>query len=536
MNVSSFTKISASHMTCSPNETNHPNPTPAAGFLVFSLFSTDTKTAGAGTAIATAIAIAYEYTYISSQYSITETRAATSTTRSETLIQENLNPRYGIDSWTGIDAIPGSLMATPLGMLRGKNAAGEHELHVSQAPPPVCPVDDEAIDLMKKAGVERGDEAGAEAVGANPDVKVLNTRNLDYILKSGLAGGMAGCAAKTVVGPLDRVKILFQTSNPQFARYSTSWFGVARAMQDINRNEGMRGLFKGHSATLLRIFPYAAIKFLAYEQIRAIVIPSRGKETPFRRLISGSLAGITSVFFTYPLEVMRVHLAFETKHGIRASLRRICRQIYNEGRPGVATATATTRATSAPIPPTSSPDGFFTNSPHPPRPVWGLSNFYRGFSPTLLGMLPYAGMSFLTHDTMGDLLRHPILAPYTTIPHSENLTTTTTTTTASSSSSQPQPYKHVQLKASAELFSGAVAGLVSQTSSYPLEVIRRRMQVAGTMGDGHKVGIAETARRIFAEKGFRGFWVGLTIGYMKVVPMVATSFFVYERAKWWLGI
>ncbi|EEH20345.2 hypothetical protein PABG_02604 [Paracoccidioides brasiliensis Pb03] len=535
MNVSAFTKISASHMTCSPNETNHPNPTPAAGFLT-NFDDVTLIAAGAGTAIATAIAIAYEYTYISSQYSITETRAATSTTRSETLIQENLNPRYGIDSWTGIGAIPGSLMATLLGMLRGKNAAGEHELHVSQAPPPVCPVDDEAIDLMKKAGVERGDEAGAEAVGANPDVKVLNTRNLDYILKSGLAGGMAGCAAKTVVGPLDRVKILFQTSNPQFARYSTSWFGVARAMQDINRNEGMRGLFKGHSATLLRIFPYAAIKFLAYEQIRAIVIPSRGKETPFRRLISGSLAGITSVFFTYPLEVMRVHLAFETKHGIRASLRRICRQIYNEGRPGVATATATTRATSAPIPPTSSPDGFFTNSPHPPRPVWGLSNFYRGFSPTLLGMLPYAGMSFLTHDTMGDLLRHPILAPYTAIPHSENLTTTTTTTTASSSSSQPQPYKRVQLKASAELFSGAVAGLVSQTSSYPLEVIRRRMQVAGTMGDGHKVGIAETAGRIFAEKGFRGFWVGLTIGYMKVVPMVATSFFVYERAKWWLGI
>jgi hypothetical protein len=30
---------------------------------------------------------------------------------------------------------------------------------------------------------------------------------------------------------------------------------------------------------------------------------------------------------------------------------------------------------------------------------------------------------------------------------------------------------------------------------------------------------------------FRGFWVGLTIGYVKVVPMVAVSFYVYERAK-----
>jgi solute carrier family 25 protein 16 len=62
------------------------------------------------------------------------------------------------------------------------------------------------------------------------------------------------------------------------------------------------------------------------------------------------------------------------------------------------------------------------------------------------------------------------------------------------------------------------------------------MQVGGAVGDGHRLGIAETARIIWLERGFRGFWVGLTIGYIKVIPMVATSFFVYERLKWSLGI
>jgi solute carrier family 25 protein 16 len=62
------------------------------------------------------------------------------------------------------------------------------------------------------------------------------------------------------------------------------------------------------------------------------------------------------------------------------------------------------------------------------------------------------------------------------------------------------------------------------------------MQVGGAAGDGHRLNMAETARKIWLERGFRGFWVGLTIGYMKVVPMVATSFFVYERMKWYLGI
>jgi solute carrier family 25 protein 16 len=62
------------------------------------------------------------------------------------------------------------------------------------------------------------------------------------------------------------------------------------------------------------------------------------------------------------------------------------------------------------------------------------------------------------------------------------------------------------------------------------------MQVSGAVGDGHRLGLADTARTIWLERGFRGFWVGLTIGYMKVIPMVATSFFVYERLKWSLGI
>lgn len=32
----------------------------------------------------------------------------------------------------------------------------------------------------------------------------------------------------------------------------------------------MRGLFQGHSATLLRIFPYAGIKFMAYDWLERV--------------------------------------------------------------------------------------------------------------------------------------------------------------------------------------------------------------------------------------------------------------------------
>lgn len=121
-------------------------------------------------------------------------------------------------------------------------------------------------------------------------------------------------------------------------------------------------------------------------------------------------------------------------------------------------------------------------------------------------------------------MRIPALAPYTVLPRNER------------SEKQLAPGKPPPLRAWAELSTGAFAGFVSQTVSYPLEVIRRRMQVGGVVGDGHRLTMIEVARSIQADKGFKGFFVGLGIGYVKVIPMVATSFYVYERMKTYFGI
>lgn len=215
-----------------------------------------------------------------------------------------------------------------------------------------------------------------------------------------------------------------------------------------------------------------------------------------------------------------MRLAFETKQSSRSSLVDICRQIYNER---VKPPSTGPKSSSAPPSSAVAAAENVSSTVNSAVPRSGIANFYRGFGPTLLGMLPYAGVSFLTHDTVGDWLRLPAVAPYTTI-------------TETDAKPHKKGYPRPQLTAAAELFSGAVAGLVSQTFSYPLEVVRRRMQVGGAVGDGHRLGIIETARTVVLERGARGFFVGLTIGYIKIVPMTATSFFVYERIKWSLGI
>lgn len=196
-------------------------------------------------------------------------------------------------------------------------------------------------------------------------------------------------------------------------------------------------------------------------------------------------------------------MAFETRRVGGSSFASITRQIYNE---------TPTQAVAQP--------GSSGSAIKAAMPKGKFLNFYRGFAPTMLGMVPYAGMSFLTHDTVGDLFRHPSVAQWTTLPSRKN---------------SPKG-KAAPLRSWAELTAGGLAGMISQTVSYPIEIIRRRMQVGGVVGDGHRMRIGETASLIMREKGVRGFFVGLTIGYVKVIPMVAVSFYVYERAKGWMGI
>lgn len=296
---------------------------------------------------------------------------------------------------------------------------------------------------------------------------------------------------------------------------------MGHAGREIYRQDGPLGLLRGHSATLLRIFPYAGIKFLAYEQVRAVVIPSTDKETHIRRFASGSIAGCISVLFTYPLEVIRVRLAFETRQESKHTLTSICRKIYGERPPihipDVHLNTSSPKATILTTVEVAAAKAVKS------APSYGFINFYRGFTPTLWGMLPYAGASFLAHDSISDLLRRGALFPITTIPQDPK-------------KAAADPYKPAQLVWWAELTSGGLAGFISQTVSYPLEVIRRRMQVGGAIGNGHRLGMAEVAKTIFKESGWRGFFVGLVLGYMKIIPMTATSFYVYERSKKYLGI
>lgn len=169
-------------------------------------------------------------------------------------------------------------------------------------------------------------------------------------------------------------------------------------------------------------------------------------------------------------------------------------QIYREG------ASIPKASASAPSP--LSTNALFSRFP--------IVKFYRGFTVTLMGVVPYAGMSFLTWGFLKSYFAPPPIAGM--------------------SDHRPKPSPLTDLSF------GAIAGAVSQTVSYPFEVVRRRMQVGGLTHPERWMGWSETVRAIWTTRGWKGFYVGLSIGYLKIVPMTAVTFTVWQWGKRVLGV
>lgn len=95
---------------------------------------------------------------------------------------------------------------------------------------------------------------------------------------------------------------------------------------------------------------------------------------------------------------------------------------------------------------------------------------------------------------------------------------------------------------------GALAGLVAQTVTYPLEVTRRRMQTIGLVGSDTALAeignskmsaispptIRETIRYLYTEQGVRGFYKGVTMNWMKGPVAFGISFTTFDFVKTFL--
>ncbi|XP_015919325.1 mitochondrial coenzyme A transporter SLC25A42 [Parasteatoda tepidariorum] len=281
-----------------------------------------------------------------------------------------------------------------------------------------------------------------------------------HFLASLLAGGVAGAVAKTTIAPLDRTKINFQITNKHYSLKEALKFIV-----DSCRTSGFFSLWRGNSATMARIIPYASIQFASHEQLKHVLhveTHDERRSNPGKSFLAGSLAGVVSTTCTYPLDLARARMAVTHK------------EMYN-------------------------------SLTHVFMKTWkteGCATMYRGYAPTLLGVIPYSGTGFFTYETLKRL-------------HSER--------------TNDRPIHPTE-----RLVYGAMSGLLGQSASYPLDIVRRRMQTASLTG-GLYATIRSTISIIIKEEGvIKGLYKGLSLNWIKGPIAVGISFTTFDITQTFL--
>jgi solute carrier family 25 phosphate transporter 23/24/25/41 len=263
------------------------------------------------------------------------------------------------------------------------------------------------------------------------------------------AGGIAGCASRTLTAPLEKIKIQAQVTGKSA--------GAFRSLAKMVRLGNVRGAWQGNMTNCLRVFPYSGLVCVFYSQSLKVLPADNEMDVmePVWRALGGGFAGAAATTITYPLDVIRAKLTVATAGGDHGMVS-TAKSIVAKG--GV-------------------------------RGLWG------GLGATLLAVAPFVGLQQASYDVMKlTLIDKGLASP------------------------------------SVGFFTacGVASGLTAQTIVYPLDVLRRRIQVEGVESSWARLYTLPALRRVVQTDGFRGLFAGLIPTYMKVAPAVATSLVVRD--------
>ncbi|KFG64043.1 mitochondrial carrier superfamily protein [Toxoplasma gondii RUB] len=177
-----------------------------------------------------------------------------------------------------------------------------------------------------------------------------------------LRGALAGSCAKTVVYPLDRLKMHLQVKAAATGQ-AFQLSGAVSVLKNMASSEqgGVRALWRGNGSAFIRAFPYSGFSFYSFERYNLYLRSQAPSWPKLCQLGAGSAAGMTATLLTYPLDVLNTRMAV-TAH--RLSYAEVSLWKFE-----------------------------------------GFRSLFRGISATALGIVPYAGISFCAFETLKDECR-----------------------------------------------------------------------------------------------------------------------------------
>lgn len=163
------------------------------------------------------------------------------------------------------------------------------------------------------------------------------------------AGAIAGIISRTFCAPLEMISTVIMCGKG-------GGEGLLKSLTHVWNTEGLKGLFKGNGANILKVAPSRGLQFLVYETVKRWMIAGGAVLTPQARLFAAGVAGMAAAAVVYPLDVAKTLLT-----------------LYPDRCKGVTSAL-----------------GYAAKS----------GGLYRGLGPTLVAMFPYVGVEFMVYETL----------------------------------------------------------------------------------------------------------------------------------------
>ncbi|KAJ2376164.1 carnitine transporter, partial [Coemansia sp. RSA 2607] len=148
------------------------------------------------------------------------------------------------------------------------------------------------------------------------------------------AGGFSAIPTTALMAPMERIKCTLQVSSGSGS--GAAYKGPADAALGIIRTGGVRSLFKGTCATLLRDVPGSVAYFGAYELIKkALTSQSAGQGaiSPAAIVAAGGLAGMANWAVAIPPDVLKSRLQ-TAPEGRYAGVRQVFVEMMRTEGPG----------------------------------------------------------------------------------------------------------------------------------------------------------------------------------------------------------
>ena len=188
-----------------------------------------------------------------------------------------------------------------------------------------------------------------------------------------MIGGVSAAVSKTLVAPIERVKLLLQVQDASTQiKVEDRFNGIGDCFSRVIKEQGFGSLWRGNLANVLRYFPTQALNFAFKDTIKATFKVAKDAPQYVKfgtNIASGGMAGSLSLTLVYSLDFARTRLANDAKG--KGGERQ-----FN----GLVDVYAKTLKTD------------------------GIQGLYRGFTISCVGIFIYRGMYFGLYDSLKPIL------------------------------------------------------------------------------------------------------------------------------------